>query len=128
MQCGPSYPTSPVPVDILLRGGGGAGVDELGVVVDDTLDKALLLEVGDRAASKRAVDLHAVDKDRLRDDLVGRDLLHDAVAACQRQSREARLMGEVETGEHRSGPWTYKQHVQSPTTFPSPIQAREDTH
>jgi hypothetical protein len=39
----------------LLLGGGGAGVDELGVVVDDTLDETLLLEDGAGAAGERAV-------------------------------------------------------------------------
>jgi hypothetical protein len=65
----------------LLLGGGGAGVDELGVVVDDALDETLLLEEGDGAAGERAVDLHAVDEGRLGDDAVGGDLLDDAVAA-----------------------------------------------
>jgi hypothetical protein len=50
------------------------------VVVDNALDVALLLEEGNGAAGKRTVDLHAVDKNRLRDELVGGDLLEDAVA------------------------------------------------
>lgn len=81
-----------------------AGVDELSVVVDNTLDEALLLEVGDGATGKRSVDLHAVDEDRLRDDLVGGDLLHDTVAAMlvkfgqkqQRRQRQYSLDGLVE--------------------------------
>lgn len=64
----------------LLLGDNGAGVDKLGVVVDDALDEALLLEESDGTASERAVDLHAVNEDRLRDELVGRDLLEDTVA------------------------------------------------
>jgi hypothetical protein len=48
-------------------------------VVDDGLDKTLLLQVLDRDTGERAVDLHAVDENRLRDELEGGDLLHDAV-------------------------------------------------
>lgn len=43
------------------------------------LDEALTLEVLDGDTGERSVDLHAVDEDRLRDELEGGDLLHDAV-------------------------------------------------
>ena len=56
------------------------GVDELSVVVDDTLDETLGLEVGDGAASERSVDLHTVDEGRLRNDAVSGNLLDDTVA------------------------------------------------
>lgn len=51
----------------------------LGAVVDDGLDKTLLLQVPDRNTGERTVDLHAVNEDRLRDELEGGNLLHDAV-------------------------------------------------
>jgi hypothetical protein len=54
-------------------------VDELGVVVHDGLDESLLEQVLDGNTSERAVDLHPVDEDRLADELVRRDLLHDLV-------------------------------------------------
>lgn len=48
--------------------------------MDDTLDRALLLEMGDGTTSERAIDLHPVDEGGGRDDSVGRDFLHDLVA------------------------------------------------
>lgn len=64
----------------LVFAGGGSGVDELGVVVDDSLDETLLLEVGDGPSGEGAVDLHSVDEGGLGDDSVGGDLLDDSVA------------------------------------------------
>lgn len=60
------------------------------MVVDDALDVALLLEERNGATSERTVDLHAVNEDRLRDELVGRDLLEDAVAGML-----VRVLGEM---------------------------------
>ena len=54
-------------------------VDELPVVVHDALDGALLLEVTDGDAGKRAVHTQTLDEDRLRDEAEGGDLLDDAV-------------------------------------------------
>jgi hypothetical protein len=48
-------------------------------VVNHGLDEALTLEVLDGDTGERSVDLHAVNEDRLRDELEGGDLLHDAV-------------------------------------------------
>ena len=47
--------------------------------MDEGLDEAFLLEVSDGDAGERAVDLHSLDENRLRDHLEGGDLLHDAV-------------------------------------------------
>lgn len=65
------------------------------MVVDDALDVALLLEELDGAAGERAVDLHAVNEDRLRDELVGRDLLEDAVAEALVTEGERVGVGEL---------------------------------
>lgn len=73
-------------LNTLLLGGSSASVDELGAVVDDALDETLLLEVRNGAAGERTVDLHAVNEGRLGDDLVGGDLLHDAVAEQSQRS------------------------------------------
>ena len=54
-------------------------------MVHDALDGALLLEVADGDAGKRAVDTETLDEDGLRDEAEGGDLLHDAV--------EERLVG-----------------------------------
>jgi hypothetical protein len=78
------------------------------VVVDDTLDVALLLEEGNGAAGERAVDLHAVNEDRLRDELVGRDLLEDAVAG--KVSERSGGIGDRRWSPQRSPlrpPWRY---------------------
>lgn len=48
-------------------------------MVDERLDEALLLQVPDSDTGERAVDLHAVNENRLGDELEGGDLLHDAV-------------------------------------------------
>lgn len=56
------------------------GVDELSVVVDNSLDKTLLLKESDGTSSEGTVDLHSVDEDGLRNKLVGGDLLDDSVA------------------------------------------------
>lgn len=47
--------------------------------MDKRLDETLLLQVPDRDTCERAVDLHAVNEDRLGDELEGGNLLHDAV-------------------------------------------------
>ena len=54
-------------------------VDELAVVVHDALDGALLLEVADGDACKRAVHTQTLDEDRLRDEAEGGDLLQNTV-------------------------------------------------
>ena len=59
--------------------GGGASVDELAVVVNETLDLALALEVADGNTGERAVDLHTVNQGRLRNHLEGGHLLEDTV-------------------------------------------------
>lgn len=56
------------------------GVDELSVVVDNSLDKTLLLKESDGTSGEGTVDLHSVDEDGLRNKLVGGDLLEDSVA------------------------------------------------
>jgi hypothetical protein len=48
----------------LLGGGGGAGVELLSPVVDDALDKALLLEVLDGSARNRSVDCGRAEEGR----------------------------------------------------------------
>lgn len=55
------------------------GVDELSVVVDNSLDKTLLLKESDGTSGEGTVDLHSVDEDRLRNKLVGGDLLDNSV-------------------------------------------------
>ena len=50
-------------------------------MVNDLLDQTLLLEVAHGLAGERSVDLHAVNENRLGDQLVGGDLLDDLVAA-----------------------------------------------
>lgn len=67
----------------LVLSGDSPGVEELSVVVDDLLDEALGLEVGDRTSSKRSVNLHSVDDGGGGDDSVGGDFLHDSVAGDQ---------------------------------------------
>jgi len=65
-----------------------ATTHELGAVVNKALDEALVLEVADRDAGKRSVDLHPVDEDRLRDQLESGDLLDDLVESdLQAQTR-----------------------------------------
>jgi len=50
-------------------------VDVVGVVPDDLLDGALLLQIGEGAAGERAVDLQSVDQDGDCDEAVGLDVL-----------------------------------------------------
>lgn len=59
--------------------GGGTGVDELAVVVDETLDLTLAFEVADGDTGKGAVDLHAVNECRLRNHLECGHFLEDSV-------------------------------------------------
>lgn len=49
-------------------------------MVDNSLDKTLLLKESDGTSSEGTVDLHSVDEDGLRNKLVGGDLLDDSVA------------------------------------------------
>lgn len=49
------------------------------MVMDDSLDLAVLLEVSNGTSRERAVDLHSVNQRRLRDHLEGGDLLEDLV-------------------------------------------------
>jgi hypothetical protein len=48
-------------------------------VVHDALDLSVPLEVANRNTSEGAADLESLDEDGLRDELEGRDLLHDTV-------------------------------------------------
>lgn len=57
----------------------GAGVEELAVVVNDTLDLALALEVVDSQACKRTVDLQTVNEHTRGDHLERRHLLNDTL-------------------------------------------------
>lgn len=54
-------------------------VDQLSRVVDNALDRSLLLQVPDGNASQRAVDLETLDEDALGDELEGGDFLQDTV-------------------------------------------------
>lgn len=49
------------------------------MVVDNSLDKTLLLKESDGTSGEGTVDLHSVDEDGLRNKLVGGDLLEDSV-------------------------------------------------
>ena len=54
-------------------------VNQLGAVVHNPLDGALLLEMPDSYPTKTAVDLQPLNQNRLRDKLEGRNFFHDAV-------------------------------------------------
>lgn len=54
-------------------------VDQLCTVVYYPLDLAVLLQMSDRNACERAVNLESLDEDALADETEGGDLLDDAV-------------------------------------------------
>ena len=57
-------------------------VDELSVMVDDSLDRTLLLEVSDRNPSEATIDLESFDEDTLRNESEGWRFLEDTIIGC----------------------------------------------
>ena len=56
-------------------------VDELSMMVDDSLDRTLLLEVSDRNPSETTVDLESFDEDTLRNESEGWRFFEDTVVS-----------------------------------------------
>ncbi len=54
-------------------------VDELSMMVDDSLDRTLLLEVSDRNPSEATIDLESFDEDTLRNESEGWCFLEDTI-------------------------------------------------
>lgn len=54
-------------------------VDELSMMVDDSLDRTLLLEVSDRNPSEATIDLESFDEDTLRNESEGWRFLEDTI-------------------------------------------------
>ena len=54
-------------------------VDELSMMVNDSLDRALLLEVPDRNPSEATIDLESFNEDTLRNESEGWRFLEDTI-------------------------------------------------
>lgn len=56
-------------------------VDELSMMVDDSLNRTLLLEVSDRNPSEATIDLESFDEDTLRNESEGWRFLEDTIVS-----------------------------------------------